>query len=211
MHPNSGRTEPENSDNKSRWAQSTSITLGANYQSPVKPFAKRLAVPSEGITDKQRDLELAKLQKIGNKWQVLGKHFEVEKQMHNAHQKQYDAMGAAVQTGTSLVNAATTWNKYQVAVANNRISRSEKNTAIRSIEVEVERHGIDLEKKKAALDKAKLELEQAIRSNAQTRLSMDADRELALIVGNPVEVTLPTFMQNLSGLLQPVQDIQFDE
>lgn len=187
------------------------MTLGSNYQSPIKPFAKKLTVPGEGITDKQRDLELAKLQNIGNKWQVIGKRFEVEKQMHNAHQKQFDAMGAGVQAATSLVNASTTWNKYQTAVANNRISGSEKNVAIKSIPIEIERHNVELEKKKAALDKAKLDLEQSLTANAQQRLSIETDRELAFIVGNPVKIALPTFMQNLTGLLQPVEDIAYVE
>lgn len=184
--------------------------MGANYNSPVKPYGKRLAVEGEGMTDVERDQELAKLQKIGNSWQVLGKRFEVEKQMHNTHQKQFDAMGAGVQAATSLVNANTTWNNYQTAVADNRISRSQKNVAIKSIAIEVERHNVELEKKKASLEKSKMDLEQALTANSQQRLSIEADRELALIVGNPVEVTLPTFISNLSGLLKPVEDIQFD-
>lgn len=151
------------------------------------------------------------MQNVGNAWQVQGKRFEVQKQMHNAHQKQFEAMGAGVQAATSLTNASTTWNKYQVAVADNRVSRAEKNTAIKGVAIEVERYSVELEKKRVNLDKAKMDLEQALTSNAQQRLSIEADRELAMITGTAVSVTLPSFMQGLSGLLQPSVDIKFDD
>ena len=193
------------------WVQQPSVTFGDNYYSPVKPFGKRLTTLKEGITDKERDLQLAKLQNVGNAWQVAGKRFEVQKQMHNAHQKQFEAMGAGVTAATALTNASTTWNKYQVAVADNRVSRAEKNTAIKGVAIEVERFNVELEKKRASLEKAKMDLEQALTSNAQQKLSIEADRELAFITGTSVTVSLPTFMQGLSGLLQPVEDIKFDD
>lgn len=193
------------------WVQQPSVTLGDNYYSPVKPFGRRLAVAGVGITDKERDQQLAKLQNVGNAWLVQSKRFEVQKQMHNAHQKQFEAMGAGVQAATSLTNASTTWNKYQVAVADNRVSRAEKNTAIIGVAIEVERYSVELEKKRVNLDKAKMDLEQALTSNAQQRLSIQADKELAMITGTAVEVSLPSFMQGLSGLLQPVEDIKFDD
>jgi hypothetical protein len=90
------------------WVQQPSVTLGDNYYSPVKPFGRRLAVAGVGITDKERDQQLAKLQNVGNAWLVQSKRFEVQKQMHNAHQKQFEAMGAGVQAATSLTNASTT-------------------------------------------------------------------------------------------------------
>ncbi|MFN6572433.1 hypothetical protein [Dendronalium sp. ChiSLP03b] len=199
------------SQSKKNWTQQQSVTFGDNYYSPVKPFGRRLTVAGEGITDKERDQELAKLQNIGNAWQVVGKRFEVQKQMHNAHQKQFEAMGAGVLSATALTNASTTWNKYQVAVADNRVSRAEKNTAIKGVSIEVERLNVELEKKRAGLEKAKMDLEQALTGNAQQRLSIEADRELAMITGTSVTVTLPSFMQGLSGLLQPVEDIKFDD
>ncbi|MEH2393849.1 MAG: hypothetical protein V7K21_20020 [Nostoc sp.] len=193
------------------WVQQPSVTFGDNYYSPVRPFGKRLAVAGEGITNNERDIQLAKLQNVGNAWQVQSKRFEVQKQMHNAHQKQFEAMGAGVQAATALTNTSTTWNRYQVAVADNRVSRAEKNTAIKGVAIEVERYSVELEKKRSNLDKAKMDLEQALTSNGQQRLSIEADRELAMISGTAVTVTLPSFMQGLSGLLQPVEDIKFDD
>lgn len=184
--------------------------MGHNYYSPAKPHNKRLVIDGEGITDKEKEIQLAKLQKQGNAWEVMGKRFEVETKMHQTHGKQFTAMGAAVQAGTSLVQANTQWNNYQVAVADNRVSRSNKNTVIQSIAVEVERHQVELEKKKANLDKSKMELEQALVSNAQMKLDIEHDTVLAEIVGNSVDVKLPTFVSNLSGLLKSVEDIQFD-
>lgn len=208
MYTNGNNGQKKTTNN---WIQQPSVTFGDEYHSPVKPFGKRLSVAAEGITDKERDQQLAKLQNIGNAWQVAGKRFEVQKQMHNTHQKQFEAMGAGVQAATSLTNASTTWNKYQVAVANNRVSRAEKNTAIKGVAIEVERYSVELEKKRVNLDKAKMDLEQALTNNSQQRLSIEADRELAMITGTAVSVTLPSFMQGLSGLLQPVEDIKFDD
>ena len=209
MHNTDGTSDQKRTANN--WVQQPSVTLGDNYYSPVKPFGRRLAVAGVGITDKERDLQLARLQNVDNAWQVQSKRFEVQKQMHNAHQKQFEAMGAGVQAATSLTNASTTWNKYQVTVADNRVSRAEKNTAIKGVAIEVERLNVELEKKRANLDKAKMDLEQALTSNGQQRLSIEADRELAMITGTAVTVTLPTFMQGLSGLLQPAEDIKFDD
>lgn len=208
MYTNGNNGQKKTTNN---WIQQPSVTFGDEYHSPVKPFGKRLSVAAEGITDKERDQQLAKLQNIGNSWQVAGKRFEVQKQMHNAHQKQFEAMGAGVQAATSLTNASTTWNKYQVAVADNRVSRAEKNTAIKGVAIEVERYNVELEKKRVNLDKAKMDLEQALTNNAGLRLSIQADRELAMITGTAVEVSLPSFMQGLSGLLQPAEDIKFDD
>ncbi len=56
-----------------------------------------------------------------------------------------------------------------------------------------------------------MDLEQVLTSNAGQRLSIQTDRELAMITGTAVEVTLPSFMQGLSGLLQPAEDIKFDD
>ncbi|WP_375495311.1 hypothetical protein [uncultured Nostoc sp.] len=209
MHSTDGANGQKRAANN--WVQQPSVTFGDNYYSPVKPFGRRLTVPGEGITDKERDQQLAKLQNVGNAWQVAGKRFEVQKQMHNAHQKQFEAMGAGVQAATALTNASTTWNKYQVAVADNRVSRAEKNTAIKGVAIEVERYSVELEKKQASLEKAKMDLEQALTGNAQQRLSIQADRELAMITGTAVEVSLSSFMQGLSGLLQPAEDIKFDD
>jgi len=208
MYTNGNNGQKKTTNN---WIQQPSVTFGDEYHSPVKPFGKRLSVAAEGITDKERDQQLAKLQNIGNSWQVAGKRFDVQKQMHNAHQKQFEAMGAGVQAATSLTNASTTWNKYQVAVADNRVSRAEKNTAIKGVAIEVERYNVELEKKRVNLDKAKMDLEQALTNNAGLRLSIQADRELAMITGTTVEVSLPSFMQGLSGLLQPAEDIKFDD
>lgn len=184
--------------------------MGGNYYSPVKPHQKALVIDAGGITNKEKEIQLAKLEKLGNAWEVTSKRFEVEAKMHQAHGKQFTAMGAAVQAATGLVQANTSWNNYQTAVADNRISRSNKNIAIQSIAIEVEKHNTELEKKKAALDKSKMELEAALISNGQMKLDLEHDKILAEIVGNPVDVKLPSFVSNLSGLLKPSEDIQFD-
>lgn len=206
----SAEGQPENPANGERWKQQSSVTMGHNYYSPTKPYQKKLVIPTGGITTKEKEIEIAKLDKQKNAWELVGKRAEVETTMHNAHGKTYQAMGAAVTAGTELVKANTTWNNYQATVADNRVSRSNKNVSIQGIAIAVEGHQVELEKKKANLDKSKMELEQLLTSNAQTRLDITHDTVLAEIVGNSVDVKLPTFVSNLSGLLQPTEDIQFD-
>jgi hypothetical protein len=173
------------------------LTFGANYQSPVKPFPMKLSVPVGGISDKERDLQLAKLQRIGNAWTVKGKEFDVEKQMHTTHQKQFDAMGAAVKASTSFVKASTDWHNYQGAVADNRVARSVKNHAIAAISVEVEKHSVELEKKRASLEKSKLDLEQSLIANVSQRMAIDDGKELAEIMGTSVTASLPRLVPQI--------------
>lgn len=173
------------------------LTFGANYQSPVKPFGMKLSVPSDGISDKERDQQLARLQRIQNSWAVKGKEFDVEKTMHGTHQKQFEAMGAAVKSSTAFVKASTDWHNYQGVVAENRVARSAKNHAIAAIPIEVEKHGVELEKKKAALEKSKLDLEQSLITNASQRMAIDDGAELREIMGTSVVATLPSIVPKL--------------
>jgi hypothetical protein len=184
----------------------TALTIGQNYQSPLKPFAGRLSIPDSGLTTHEKNLRIAKLTNLQNAWEVESKKFQVEQSMHNAHAAQYSAMGAAVKAGASLVKSGTEWNKYQTAVADNRVSRSEKNHAIATIPIELEKHSVELEKKKAALAKAKLDLEQALTSNSQQRLQMECDRQIDVIAGTRVTVTLPEFVNSVL----PSGDITYD-
>lgn len=157
----------------------------------------KLAVPSGGISDKERDEQLAKLQRIQNSWQVKGKEFDVEKTMHGAHQKQFEAMGAAVSASSAFVKSSTQWHNYQGVVAENRVARSAKNYAIAAIPIEVEKHGVELEKKKAALQKSKLDLEQSLIANASQRMAIDDGVELREIMGTSVVATLPSIVPKL--------------
>lgn len=173
------------------------LTFGVNYQNPTKPFAMKLAVPSGGISDKDRDIALARLQRIGNSWQVKAKEFDTEKLMHGAHQKQFDAMGAAVKASSAFVRASSDWHIYQSDIANNRIARSSANHAIASISVELEKHSAELEKKRASLQKAKLDLEQSLIANVTQRQAIDDGQELAAILETNVSVELPKLIPQI--------------
>ena len=173
------------------------MTFGANYQNPIKPYPIKLAVPFGGISDKERDLAIAKLQRIGNSWQVKAKEFDTEKLMHTAHQKQFDSMGAAVKAGSAFVKASTDWHTYQGDLANNRIARSGANYAVAAISVEVEKHSLELEKKRASLEKSKLDLEQSLVANATQRQTIDDGQELAAILETSVTVELPKMVPQL--------------
>lgn len=195
--------QPQSSDHQ--------ITRGLNYTHPPKPSAAITTIPATGISDKERNKRLATLTRLKNAWEVEGKQAEVSKAMHDAHGKQYQAMGAAVNAGASLVQASITWNKYQVAVVDNRISRAEKNAAIASIPYEIERVSIELEKKKQALDKAELELSQMMLSNDNSRQDLRENQELSVMQGYLATPTVTNFMKDLSGLLSPaVGDIPYD-
>jgi hypothetical protein len=176
---------------------SSGLTFGVNYQNPTKPFAMKLAVPAGGISDKERDQQLARLQRIGNSWQVKAKEFDTAKLMHVAHSKQFDAMGAAVNASGSFVKASTAWHTYQGDVANNRVARSASNHAIATISVELERHSAELEKKKAVLEKSKFDLEQSLIANATQRQSIDDAQELAAILETSVSVQLPKLIPQI--------------
>lgn len=178
-------------------SDSSRLTFGGNYQNPAKPFSMKLAVPAGGISDKDRDIALARLQRIGNSWQVKAKEFDTEKLMHSAHQKQFDAMGAAVKASSAFVKASSDWHAYQGDIANNRIARSSANHAIASISVELEKHSAELEKKRAALQKTKLDLEQSLITNATQRQAIDDGQELASILETNVSVELPKLIPQI--------------
>lgn len=178
-------------------SDSTRLTVGANYQNPTKPYSMKLAVPIGGISDRERDIAIAKLQRIGNAWAVKGKEFDVEKTMHQTHQKQFDSMGAAVKAASSFVKSSTDWHIYQGDLANNRIARSNANHAVAAISVEVEKHSVELEKKRAALQKSKFDLEQSLIANATQRQAIDDGQDLAAILETNLTVELPKMVPQL--------------
>jgi hypothetical protein len=187
------------------------LSTGITYANPPKPSAAIIKIPTSGISDKDRNKQLAILGRMKNAWEVEGKKAEVKKTMHDAHGKNYQAMGAAVNAGAALVQASTTWNKYQVAVVDNRISRAEKNAAISSIPYEVERISAELEKKKQALTKAELELQNAMLINSNGRQDLIESEELSRLAGYVVTPTVAGFMGNLAALLTPGGDIRYEE
>jgi hypothetical protein len=186
------------------------LSRGVNYTNPPKPTGQILTVAPSGISDKEKNRRVAMLGRIKNAWEVKSKEAEVAKTMHDAHGKHYQAMGAAVNAGASLVQAGTNWNRYQVAVADNRVSRAEKNAAIAAIPYEIERVSAELEKKKQALIKSETELQSAMLSNSNSRQDLIESEELSRLAGYVVTPTIPGFMKDLSGLLNPAGDISYD-
>jgi hypothetical protein len=183
------------------------LTVGENYTNPLKPQNRALTVSPEGITGQDKDKQIARYKNIGNAWEVLAAEQETLKKKHNAHQKLFEAGQAAVAAGTALTKASTTWNKYQEAVAENRITRNAARNAIAAIPIEIERQNIELEKKRENLTKAKMELEELMTSNQVKRQDLDHQAILREIDGIEVQVRLPDLMQNISGLLPPTPEL----
>lgn len=187
------------------------LSAGITYANPPKPSATIIKIPTSGITDKDKNMQMAHLTRLKNAWEVEGKKAEVKKVMHDAHGKQYQAMSAAVNAGATFVQANTAWNKYQVGVVDNRISRAEKNAAIASIPYEVERVSAELEKKKQALIKAETELQSAMLVNSNARQDLIESEQLSRLAGYVVTPTVPGFMGTISALLTPGADIRYEE
>ncbi|QSJ14167.1 hypothetical protein JYQ62_19720 [Nostoc sp. UHCC 0702] len=183
------------------------LLTGDNYTNPAKPQNQRLSVPPNGMTTQDKDVIVARYKNIGNSWDVLAAEQETLKKKHTAHQKLFEAGQAQITAATALTKASTTWNKFQGAVAENRISRNEARTAIASIPVEIERQNIELEKKRENLTKAKMELEELMTANQVKRQGLDHQEVIRRIDGIEVRVTLPDLMQNISSLIPPKREL----
>lgn len=183
------------------------LTTGDNYTNPTKPQNQRLSVAPGGMTSQEKDLQIARYKNIGNAWDVLAAEQDTLKKKHNAHQKLFEAGQAQITAATALTKSSTTWNKYQSAVAENRVSRNEARNAIASIPVEIERQNIELEKKRQNLEKARMELEELIISNKVKQEDMTHQAVLRQLDGIEVKATLPDLMQNISGLLPPTPEL----
>lgn len=183
------------------------LTTGDNYTNPSKPQNQRLSVTPGGVTSQEKDIQIARYKNIGNAWDVLAAEQDTLKKKHNAHQKLFEAGQAQITAATALTKSSTTWNKYQSAVAENRVSRNEARNAIASIPVEIERQNIELEKKRQNLEKARMELEELIISNKVKQEDMTHQAVLRQLDGIEVKATLPDLMQNISGLLPPTPEL----
>ncbi len=183
------------------------LTIGNNYSNPSKPQNRSLTVSPGGMTSQEKDLQIARYKNIGNAWDAIAAEQEVHKKKHVAHQKLFEAGQAQVAAATALTKASTSWNKFQGAVAENRISRNEARNAITSIPVEIERQNIELQKKRENLTKAKIELEELMISNSVSRQDLSHQTVLRQLDGIEVQVSLPDLMQNISGLIPPVTEL----
>jgi hypothetical protein len=190
--------------------QFPTLTNGINYTNPARPRNEKLAIPAQGISDRDKKMQLATLQRLQNAWEVVGKKAEVEKTMHGAHSKSFQAQEAAVQAGTSLVKAGTTWNKFQVAITDNRISRAEKNAAISGMEVEIKKIGAELDKKREALEKSEMELQQAILENSNKRQDLQESKILAHMEGYAVVPQLESFTRSIKSLTSTTPDLIYE-
>jgi len=183
------------------------FTTGDNYASPAKPTSTRLSVAPAGITSQEKDIKIAQYKNIGNAWEVLAAEQDTLKKKHVAHQKLFEAGQAQVMAATALTKASTTWNKYQTAVAENRISRNEAKNAIAAMPIEIERQNVELQKKRENLNKARMELEELMTSNQVKRIDLNHQTVLRQLDGIEVQVALPDLMQNISGLIPPSPEL----
>jgi hypothetical protein len=181
------------------------LTVGDNYTNPAKPQNTSLTVSPGGMTSQDKDLKIARYKNIGNAWDAIAAEQETLKKKHVAHQKLFEAGQAQVAAGTALTKASTSWNKFQSAVAENRISRNEARTAIAAIPVEIERQNVELEKKRENLVKSRMELEELIAANKVKRVDLTHQTVLRQLDGIEVQVRLPDLMQNISGLIPPAE------
>lgn len=183
------------------------LTTGDNYTNPKKPQNERLSVSPGGVTSQEKDIQIARYKNIGNAWDVLAAEQDTLKKKHNAHQKLFEAGQAQITAATALTKASTNWNKYQGAVAENRISRNEARVAIASVPIEIERQNIELQKKRENLVKSRMELEELMTSNQVKRQDLDHQTVIRQLDGIDVQVALPDLMQNISGLLPPTPEL----
>ncbi|MFN6460817.1 MAG: hypothetical protein RMZ41_003090 [Nostoc sp. DedVER02] len=181
------------------------LTTGDNYTNPARPQNRSLTVSPGGVTSQEKDLQIARYKNIGNAWDTLAAEQETLKKKHVAHQKLFEAGQAQVAAGTALTKASTSWNKFQSAVAENRISRNEARTAIAAIPIEIERQNVELEKKRENLIKSRMELEELITANKVKRVDLTHQTVLRQLDGIEVQVRLPDLMQNISGLIPPAE------
>lgn len=187
------------------------LTAGRVYANPPRPTSAIIKIPTSGISDKEKNMQVAHLTRVKNAWEVEGKKAEVEITMHNAHGKKFQAMGAAVQASTSLINANTAWSNRQEAIVKNRVAKASANGAIAGLPYEVEIISAELEKKKQNLIKAETELQQAMLSNSNARQDLIENEQLSRLAGYVVTPTVPGFMGTISALLTPSTDITFEE
>ncbi|ABA24697.1 hypothetical protein Ava_D0032 [Trichormus variabilis ATCC 29413] len=183
------------------------LTTGDNYTNPAKPQNQRLSVSPGGVTSQEKDIQIARYKNIGNAWDVLAAEQDTLKKKHVAHQKLFEAGQAQITAATALTKSSTTWNKFQSAVAEHRISRNEARVAIAAMPIEIERQNVELEKKRENLTKAKMELEELMISNKVKREDLSHQTVLRQLDGIEVQVALPDLMQNISGLLPPTPEL----
>lgn len=153
-------------ENSSHLVSPPSTTPIDSYRNLSTPTFQPISVPDKGVTQRQRDIEIQKLQNVQNAWDVETKKGEVGKAQHLAHKALFEAGQARIDAGTALNNAESSFFKYQKGLADKTIAQSERDLAIFSVPVIAKQHNLNFQKLQIEVEKLALETEK-----------LDEDRE----------------------------------
>lgn len=113
----------------------TSLTTGTDYsQTPKLTFAP-LKISEEGITTREAQLQMQKLENQGNEWDLLAAEFELHTKKHNAHAKQFGAIQAEFGAATAQVTAKTSALALEEAGANYSVQKGRTELALAKVPV----------------------------------------------------------------------------
>lgn len=167
----------------------TSITTGGDYSSPGRPTPIKLTVSQDGINTREAQTRIQKLTNIKNEWDVIGAEADVRKSMNVAHQKTYEAMGSEISAAAAFVGASTAYYGWETAVARNQIAEGERNLAVASVPIELNRQATELQRIVLTAEQTALEA---------NRLQDDVNhvRVMNALNGYNTDITIPVAIYN---------------
>ena len=172
------------------------------YRNLSSPSFQPLTVPDGGLTQRQRDIEIQKLQNTQNAWDVETKKSEVSKSQHLAHKALFEAGQSKIDAGNALNNAEASFYKYQKGLADKTVAQSEKDLAVFSVPIIHQQHKLNFEKLQVEAEKLALEVrkidEDRDHQEVMNRLN-GYETNLAMPRIEMPELKLPNFGGNGNG------------
>lgn len=152
-----GANDWTNSQLASSQASANSSAIEA-YRNLSSPTFQPLTIPDKGLTQRERDIEIQKLQNQQNAWDVKTKESELSKAQHLAHKALFESGQSRIDAGSALNNAETSYYKYQKGLADKTVAQSERDLAVFSVPVIHQQHKLNFEKLQVEVEKLALEV-----------------------------------------------------